>query len=81
MTLATAIVDTHALLELLLASLIAGIGICVVYAAAVVGVTRAREHRRASRRRAATVYAALAVVALAACGWAIVTGITIMATK
>jgi len=81
MSFATAIVDAHALLELLIASLVAGIGICVVYAAAVVGVTRAREHRRANRGRTATVYAALAVVALAACGWAIATGITIMATK
>jgi hypothetical protein len=81
MIVATAIVDTHALLELLVASLLAGVGICVVYAGAVVGVTRAREARRASRHRAATVYAALAAIALAACGWAIATGITIMATK
>ncbi|MGH2851190.1 MAG: hypothetical protein ACRDLP_11295 [Solirubrobacteraceae bacterium] len=81
MTFATAIIDGHALLELLIASLVAGIGICVVYAAAVVGVTRAREQRRADRPRAAAVYAALAVVALAVCGWAIATGITIMATK
>jgi cation transporter-like permease len=81
MILATAIVDTHALLELIVASLLAGVGVCVVYAVAVVGVTRAREHRRASRHRTATLYAALAVLALAACGWAIVTGITIMATK
>jgi hypothetical protein len=38
--LATAIVDTHALLQLVYVSLIAGVGICVVYAVAVIGVTR-----------------------------------------
>ena len=31
MTLATAIVDTHALLQLIYVSLIAGVGICGVY--------------------------------------------------
>jgi cation transporter-like permease len=80
-SLASAIIDGHALVELLIASLVAGIGVCVVYAAAVVGVTRAREHRRAKRHRTAAAYAALAVVALGACAWAIAMGITIMATK
>jgi hypothetical protein len=81
MTLATSIIDVHALLELLYASVIAGVGICVVYASAVVGVTRANERRRAHHHRAATLYGALATVALAICVIAIVAGITIMATK
>jgi hypothetical protein len=81
MSLATAIVDGHALLELVYVSLLAGVGICVVYAVAVVGITRAQEARRASRHRSAALYALLAMVALGACGWATVTGISIMATK
>jgi hypothetical protein len=78
---ATAIVDTHALLELVYVSLIAGVGICAVYAVAVLGVTRSSEHRRADRRAAAALYAALATIAVAGCCWAIVTGIVIMAKK
>jgi Na+/H+-dicarboxylate symporter len=80
-TLASAIVNTHALLELIYVSLIAGIGVCVVYAAAVVGITRSQERRRADRRGAAALYAALATIAIAACVWAAVTGIVIMTTK
>jgi hypothetical protein len=80
-TVATAIVDTHALLQLVYVSLIAGVGICVVYAVAVIGVTRSSERRRADRRAASALYAALATVAVAACGWAMVTGITIMTKK
>ena len=73
--------DGFTLIEVLVATLIAGVGICIVYAVAVVGITRAQEHRRAERRGAAALYAALATVALAACGWAAVTGIAIMAKK
>jgi hypothetical protein len=78
---ATAIVDIHALLQLVYVSLIAGVGICVVYAVAVIGVTRSSEHRRADRRAASALYAALATIAVAGCGWAMVTGIAIMAKK
>ena len=81
MTLGAAIVDTHALVQLIYVSLIAGVGICLVYAVAVVGITRSQERRKADRRVAAALYGALAVIAVAACGWAIVTGIAIMATK
>lgn len=81
MTVAAAIVDTHALLQVVYVSLIAGVGICIVYAGAVLGITRAQEHRRADRPRAAALYGALATVSLAVCGWAIVTGIAVMAKK
>ena len=81
MILATPIVDTHGLLQLVYVSLIAGVGICAVYAVAVLGVTRSSEHRRADRRVASALYAALATIAVAGCGWAIVMGIAIMAKK
>jgi hypothetical protein len=81
MTLAAAIVDTHALLEMVYVSVIAGVGICIVYATAVLAITRAQEHRRADRPRTAALYGALATISVSACGWAVVTGITIMAKK
>ena len=81
MIVATAIVDTHALLQLVYVSLVAGVGICVVYAVAVVAVTRSSERRRADRPAASALYAALATIAIAACGWAMVTGIAIMTKK
>jgi len=80
-TTATAIVDTHALLQLVYVSLAAGVGVCVVYAIAVLGFTRSHERRKARRRGAAAAYGALAVVAIGGCGWAVVTGIAIMAAK
>jgi hypothetical protein len=80
-TAATAIIDTHALLQLVYVSLAAGVGICVVYAVAVLGFTRSQEHRKAKRPGAAAAYGAVAVLALAGCGWAAVTGIVIMAAK
>ncbi|HEY1778820.1 MAG TPA: hypothetical protein VGG41_21865 [Solirubrobacteraceae bacterium] len=81
MTLAAAIVDTHALLEMVYVSVIAGIGICIVYALAVLAITRAQEHRRADHPRTAAIYGALATISVGVCGWAVVTGITIMAKK
>jgi hypothetical protein len=75
------LVDTHALAELIYVSLIAGVGICGVYAVAVLGLTRSSERRRANRPVAAALYGAMAAVAIAGCVWAVVTGITIMAAK
>jgi hypothetical protein len=81
MTLATATVDTHALLQLIYVSLIAGVGICVVFALAVVSITRFQEYRRAGSRRASAAYGVLAAVALGGCGWAIIAGVAAMTTK
>ena len=81
MTIPTALVDTHALLQLVYVSLAAGVGVCGVYALAVIGLTRSHERRKANRPRAAALYGALAVIAIAGCGWAVITGLTIMATK
>jgi len=80
-TLATATVDTHALLQLIYVSLIAGVGICIVFALAVVSVTRFQEHRKAGQRATSVAYGALATVALGGCGWAIIAGIAVMSTK
>ena len=81
MIVASAIVDTHALLQLVYISITAGVGICVIYALAVIGLTKSHERRKANQRTAAGLYAALAIIAIAGCGWAVATGLTIMATK
>jgi hypothetical protein len=81
MTLATATVDTHALVQLIYVSLIAGVGICIVFALAVVGITHFHEQRKAGRRITSAAYGAMAAVALGGCGWAIVAGIAAMTTK
>ena len=47
MTIASAIIDTHALLEVVYTSALAGVGTVAAYAVAVVGITRAQECRRA----------------------------------
>ncbi|MGI8920699.1 MAG: hypothetical protein ACR2HD_03345 [Solirubrobacteraceae bacterium] len=81
MTVGAAIVDTHALLQVVYVSLLSGVGLCVVYAVAVIGIARSNEHRKAKRTGAALIHGALATIAVAACGWAIFTGIAIMAQK
>ena len=81
MILAAAIVDAHAVLQVIYVSLVVGVGMCLVYAAAVVGISRSEEHRRANRTWAAVGYGVLATIAVAACGWAIFTGITVMTQK
>ena len=58
------IVDTTALLKLIVASLAAGIAVAVVFSLVVLGATRSSDLRRTGRSGAATGYAVLA----AACG-------------
>lgn len=53
-----------ALVKLIYSSLLAGVGVTVVFSAAVLGVTRSNEMRRANRSAEAAAYGALAVVGL-----------------
>ena len=81
MILAAPILDTHALAQLIWVSLLAGVGICAVYAVAVVGITRFQERRRAGQHAASALYGAVAALALAGCVWAVVAGVAAMTTK
>jgi hypothetical protein len=81
MSIATATIDTHALVQLIYVALIAGVGVCIVFALAVVSVTRFQEQRKAGRRIVSAAYGAMAAVALGGCGWAIIAGIAAMTTK
>ena len=75
------VVDTEALRDTVLASLVSGIGITIVFSFAILGVARALDLNRAGRSTAATAFAALAVLALLASAAAMVVGVVVMTSK
>jgi hypothetical protein len=75
------LVDWSALGKVVVASLIAGIGITVAFALAILGATRFADMRRDARPIEAGAFAVVAAVALAACLAAIIVGIVVMTTK
>jgi|NGEPerStandDraft_13_1074530.scaffolds.fasta_scaffold03390_2 hypothetical protein len=74
-----AIVDSDALLEAVVASVVAGVGITVAFSLAVYGATRFADARRTGASLAAAGAATLSVVALIVCVGAITAGILIIA--
>ena len=82
MTLTAAgIVDFDALTEMIAVSFAAGVSVTASYAAAIVGMTRFSESRRAKRTVAATAYTWLAFVALTVSIGGVVLGIFVVATN
>jgi hypothetical protein len=75
------VVDTRALLETVAASLVAGVGIIVIYSMAIRSATRFFEARRDERPMLALGAGILTVVMLAATAAAVVIGIVVMASK
>ena len=73
-----AIVDTHALVQVLWVSVLAGVGVTAAYGLAILGGTRALEFGRDGRMGEATVYAVIGVVGIAVFIAAIVFGIVIL---
>lgn len=73
-----AIVDTHALGQVLWVSLVAGAGVTGAYGFAILGVTRALEFSRDGRLGEATVYALIGIAGLAIFLAAIVFGIVVL---
>jgi hypothetical protein len=73
-----AIVDTHALTQVLWVSMVAGVGVTAAWGLAILGATRAVEFGRDGRIGEATVYAVIGVVGLAVVLAAIVFGILIL---
>jgi uncharacterized membrane protein YedE/YeeE len=69
------IVDTHALLQVIWVSLIAGVGVPSCYALAILGSTRAIELGRNGRPAEAAVFAVLGFLGLAVVVGSIVFGI------
>lgn len=73
-----AIVDTHALAQVLWVSVIAGVGVTAAYGLAILGATRAVEFGRDGRIGEATVYAVIGVAGFAVFIASIVFGIVIL---
>ena len=81
MTIVAAIVDVDALAEVIAVSFVAGVSVTAAYAAAIVGLTRVGESRRARRTLAATAYIWLAGLALAVSIGGVVLGIVVVASN
>jgi hypothetical protein len=75
------VVETKALLDTVIASMIAGIGITAVFAILIFGVTRSADMVRDDRPLLATAAGALAAIALLVVTTAIVLGIVVMTRK
>jgi hypothetical protein len=75
------IVDWAALGKVVVASLVAGVGVSVCFALAVLGATRFADMRRNERPLEAGFYAVLGLLGLAATVAAIVAGIVVMTQK
>jgi hypothetical protein len=81
MTMLATIVETKDLLDTVAVSVVAGVGITVVFSVAVYGATRWADFNREERPAAAGASITLAIVALAACLAAMVLGIIVMTSK
>ena len=79
MTLAA--IDWGKLFELVWAAGLAGIAVAVIFAALIVGATRASDHRRAGKGSAATAYGALAALAGLAFAGGVAFGISVIVSK
>ena len=75
------VVDWAAILEVIWVSLLAGIGVTMVYAVAIVGLTRAADLSRHGRVPEAVLLGALGAVALVVVVASVVFGIVAMTSK
>ena len=76
-----AAIDWGKLLELVWASAVAGIAVATVFAALIVGTTRASEERRAGHGAVAAAYTAVAALAAVAFAGGVVFGILVIVSK
>jgi hypothetical protein len=76
-----AIVDTTALWKTVVASLIAGVGVTLIFSVAILGIARFVDLNRDGRAVAATAFGTLAILALVACVGGIVLGVVVMTQK
>lgn len=79
--MAATIVDTTALWQTIVAALVAGVGITVVFSIAILGVARFADASRDGRGAQALAFGALAVIGLIATLAAIVFGVIVMTSK
>lgn len=76
-----AIVDVEALLNVVLAALVTGVGVTVAFSLSILGATRALEAARDGRAVRAGAFTILATAGLAAVAVAVVIGIAVMTSK
>lgn len=81
MTIADPVIDWNALLEVLWASLLGGVGVTAAFALAILGATRAVYLRRDGHVLAAGAYGALMVLGTVAVIAAVVFGVLVMTAK
>lgn len=67
------------LLQVVLASLVAGLGVTVIFALAIVGATRARDAHRNGQAAATLAWAGLSVAALTGVAAAVLAGLWVLA--
>jgi hypothetical protein len=75
------LVDTKALLQSVVASLVAGIGITTAFAILIFGISRSADMARNERAALATAAGALATLAFLVVAGSIILGIVVMTTK
>jgi ABC-type maltose transport system permease subunit len=76
-----AFIDTRALAETVVASIVAGVGVTIVFSVALYGMARFAEMGREGRTAAAMFFGSVAAVAGLAFVAVIVVGIIVMTTK
>jgi hypothetical protein len=76
-----ALVDTKALLEVVVAAFVAGVGVIVVFSIAVAGAVRFVDMRRDGRALEAAFFGVVATLALLASAAAVIGGIVVMTQK
>jgi uncharacterized membrane protein YidH (DUF202 family) len=76
-----AAIDFHALFTVLWSSLLAGVGVTVLFSFVILGWSRASEASREGQKSQATAFMAMAVVALLVFVVAVAFGVTIMLQK
>jgi hypothetical protein len=79
--IAASVVEGHKLLQVIWVSLAAGVGLVAVASVGIFGATRASEERRDGRAFAASLYAALAVLAALGCAAGVALGVSVMLSK
>jgi hypothetical protein len=75
------IVDTQALLETVVASAVAGVGVTLIFSVAILGASRFAESSRNGRPVTAVAFGVLALVALLVAAVAVTVGIIVMTHK
>ncbi|HZI91792.1 MAG TPA: hypothetical protein VFD31_09235 [Thermoleophilaceae bacterium] len=81
MTVFAEAVDWGAVLEVIWASLLAGVGVTAIFSVGVLGASRAVESRRGGHGAAAGAYAVLTLLAFVAVAAAMAFGIVVMTQK